>query len=263
MTYRAISIPSYSVSQFFSMKKNYCAIIPIINEGVRIQKELAELKKYSKLIDIVLVDGGSTDGSLSKKTLIAHKVKAVIISSTGQSIQFQAGFDWALRKKYAGIITLDGNNKDDVAAIPAFIKKLDAGYDYVQGSRFIKGGHHENSPIDRIFFNRWVISPLLSLAAGHWYTDTPNNFRAYSRKYLLHSGVKPFRSCFKRYELLFYLTTRANTLGMKTTEIPVTRTYPKGKVPTKIVGWKRIHDLFNILKISLGYYNPEPTIKQR
>lgn len=234
----------------------YCVVIPVINEGERIQKELKELKKFTKIIDIVLVDGGSTDGSVENIFLKKVGVKKKLDSPLGQSIQYQKAFSWAFNQGYEGIITIDGNNKDDVSALPKFIKALDEGYDYVQSSRFINGGKHKNTPNDRIFFNRFVISPLLSLAAGHWYTDTPNAFRGYSKKYLTHPAVKPYRNIFKCYELLFYLTIRANRLGLKTKEIPVTRKYPKDHVPTKIVGWKRFGDMWNILKISLGVYNP-------
>ena len=234
----------------------YALVIPVINEGKRIQKELKELKKFSKIIDIILVDGGSIDGSVENNFLKKIGVKKKLDSKLGQSIQYQKAFAWAFKQSYKGIITIDGNNKDDVSRVPEFIKALDEGYDYVQSSRFIKGGKHKNTPNDRIFFNRFVISPLLSLAAGYWYTDTPNAFRAYSKKYLLHPGVKPYRNIFKRYELLFYLTIRANRLGLKTKEIPVTRKYPKDHVPTKIVGWKKVGDMWNILKISLGLYNP-------
>lgn len=234
----------------------YCLVIPVINEGERIKKELKELKKFSTIIDIIIVDGGSTDGSIENNFLKKVGVKKKLDSPLGQSIQYQKAFSWAFKQGYKGIVTIDGNNKDDVSALPKFIKALDEGYDYVQSSRFIKGGKHKNTPDDRIFFNRFVISPLLSLAAGYWYTDTPNAFRAYSKKYLLHPQVKPYRKIFKRYELLFYLTIRANRLDLKTKEIPVTRTYPKDHVPTKIVGWKKVGDMLNILKISLGLFNP-------
>lgn len=234
----------------------YVIIIPVINEGKRIQKELWQLKKFTNIVDIAVVDGGSTDNSVNDNFLKKVGVIKKMQSPLGQSIQYQKGFFWALKKGYKGIITIDGNNKDDVSKVPNFIKALDEGFDYIQGSRFIKGGKHVNTPKERIFLNRFIISPLLNLAAGYWYTDTPNAFRAYSKKYLESPKVKPFRKIFKRYELLFYLTTRAKRLGLKTKEIPVTRRYPKNHVPTKIAGWKKFLDMWNILKISLGFYNP-------
>ena len=47
-----------------------------------------------------------------------------------------------------GIITIDGNNKDDPEAIPHFIESLNKGIDFVQASRFIKGGKgRKNVPL--------------------------------------------------------------------------------------------------------------------
>lgn len=246
----------YRVLQFFPKKTRYCLGVPVINEGEKIKKQLKNMKQYSKIVDIIIFDGGSTDGSVAPKLLKSMGVRGLITSPSGQSRQLRAGLAFALKQGYDGVITIDGNGKDAVSSIPEFIKALDEGYDFVQGSRFIRGGHHENTPLERLLIARLFISPLLSLSAGYWYTDTPNAFRAYSSRYLLHPKVLPFRSIFSRYELLFYLTIRANRLGLKTKELPVTRNYPKGMVPTKIVGFKKFFDMINILKIALGFYNP-------
>lgn len=253
---RKWQVPEYNVHEFFGKKNTYCILVPVINEGERIMKQLSEMKAYSKQVDIVIADGGSTDGSMEKSFLKKQGVRAMLTGPKGQSRQMRIGLSWALRQGYDGVITIDGNHKDNVRVIPKFIKGLDEGYDYLQGSRFIKGGKHIHTPSDRIFFNRFVISPILSVAAGKWYTDTPLAFRGYSKAYLLHPEVQPFRDIFVRYELLFYLTTRANKLQLKSKEIPCIRSYPKGQVPTKIVGWKKVEDMLNIGKIALGFYNP-------
>jgi len=253
-------VPNYSTEEFFKKKTKYALIIPVFNEGKRIQKELQKLKLYSKQIDIIIADGGSTDNSTNQKLLKSLHVRTLLINTEqnkgGQGTQLRMALSYALNQGYEGVITIDGNNKDDVSKIPLFIKALDEGFDYVQASRFIKGGKYKNTPPDRIFFNRYIISPILSLAAGKWFTDIPNNFRAYSKKYLLHPKLNPFRNIFVRYELIFYLSTKANRLGLKSKEIPTTRIYPKGEVPTKITGWKKVTDFLEIIKIALGFYNP-------
>lgn len=249
-------IPKREVVEFHKKRTHYCVCVPIINEGKKITKQLAKMKKYSGLADIVLFDGGSTDGSTKHSYLRKQGVRALVVSPSGQSVQLRAGLSWVLEQGYEGVVTIDGNGKDDISAIPKFLKALDAGYGYVQGSRWLKGGHHANTPSDRVWIARLFISPILSIAGGKWHTDTPNAFRAYSREFLLDRRVQPFRKIFKRYEHLWYFTVRANQLGYKTTEIPVTRVYPRGKVPTKIVGWKRIGDVVNILKVVGGLYNP-------
>ena len=104
---------------------------------------------------------------------------------------------------------------------------------------------------------RFIGSPLLSFGAKRWYTDITNGFRGYSRKYLLHPEVKPFRDVFVGYELNMYLTVRANQLRLKTKEIPVDRIYPLGKVPTKISFLKgNLTFLWVIIKTAFGFYAP-------
>lgn len=44
-----------------------------------------------------------------------------------------------LDQGYEGIVTIDGNDKDDPVAIPQFIEALRQGFDFVQASRFISG----------------------------------------------------------------------------------------------------------------------------
>lgn len=257
---RGWQILEHKVVSFFPKRNKYAILIPEINEGEKIKTQLKKMKRYSDLADIVLADGGTTDGSIESGFLRSQGVRAILFNTEGnkggQGTQLRMGLAYCLSRGYQGVVTIDGNNKDDVNKIPVFLQSLREGYDYVQASRFIQGGEHKNTPFDRIFFNRFIISPLLSLTAKKWYTDTPNNFRAYSRKYLLHPKVKPFRKVFVRYEFIFYLVTRANRLGLKTKEIAVRRVYPKGKVPTKIVGIKKILDLVKILKVALGFYNP-------
>ncbi len=120
------------------------------------------------------------------------------------------------------------------------------------------GGIAENTPRDRHLAGRLIHAPVLSLAAGHWYTDTTNGFRGYSARYLADPRVAPFRDVFVRYELLFYLTVRAARLGLRTTEVPVARRYPKDEAtPTKISGMRgRVDMLGELFAAASGRFNP-------
>lgn len=253
-------LPKYTVTKLFKKKNKYCLCIPVLNEGDKIKKQLTKLTRFSKIIDIIIADWGSIDGSTDPKYLKKMSVGTLLtLKSPGrQGTQLRMAFSYALNKGYKGIIQIDGNNKDGVNAIPSFIKALDAGFDYVQGSRFIKGGRAINTPPMRFFAVRFLAAPILSLGAGYWYTDVTNGFRGYSKKYLLHPKVQPFRNIFVNYEFNMYLTVRANQLGLKTKEIPVERKYEKGKVHTKISFLKgNTNFLFSQIKAALGFYNPK------
>ena len=168
------------------------------------------------------------------------------------------GIHFALKRGYQGVLTVDGNNKDSIEDVPRFIAKLKEGYDLVQGSRFVKGGHAINTPRSRYLAVRLIHAPITSLAARQWSTDTTNAYRAYSREYLTHPAVKPLRDVFMGYELLAYLSVRATQLGLKACEVPVTRAYPAtGATPTKISGFKGNSELMKVLLATLaGKYNP-------
>ena len=238
----------------------YVLVIPVINEGERIRRQLRSISELKPPVDVVLADGGSTDGSLDIDFLQATGCRAILTKKgPGKlSAQLRMAYAWALDEGYQGIITVDGNGKDGVEAIDAFVKKLQAGFDYVQGSRYIAGGSAINTPIDRKIGGRLIHAPLLSLFGRHWYTDTTNGFRAYSARYLLDPRVAPFRDIFRRYELLFYLTVRAGQLGYRVVEIPVTRSYPSGeKPPTKISGFRGKLDIFQeLVAAATGRFNP-------
>jgi dolichol-phosphate mannosyltransferase len=256
-------IPDFESTEFHPKKTKYCVCIPIINEGERIAKELQRAKacQIDLLCDIIICDGGSTDGCTEESKLIQGGVNTLLVKRDigKQSAQLRMGFWWALQRGYEGIVTIDGNNKDSIEDIPNFLNKLDEGYDFVQGSRFVPGGRAVHTPFVRLVSVRTIHAPIISLTAGQTFTDTTNAFRAHSRKYLQHPEVQPFRDIFQTYELLAYLSVRASQLNLRACEIPVTREYPpKGKTPTKISFFKGNSNLMKILlKNAMGKYAPQ------
>ena len=256
-------VPKFESFEYNDKIKDYVVLIPIINEGERIKTELERARKasVSAFADIVICDGGSTDGSTEEGLLKSLDVNTLLIKKDvgKQGAQLRMGIWWALERGYKGIVTIDGNNKDSIEDVPRFIEKLNEGYDFIQGSRYIKGGHAENTPVIRDLAIRLIHAPVISLTAHQRFTDSTSAFRAYSRKYLTDERVQPLRDIFVTYELLAYLSVRATQLGMKACEIPVTRSYPKvGKTPTKISFFKGNSELIKILfRNARGVYNPD------
>lgn len=66
-----MGVPSYEYFEYAQKQKDYVVLIPVINEGERILKELYRAYRHqiSQYADIVICDGGSTDGSMEENRL--------------------------------------------------------------------------------------------------------------------------------------------------------------------------------------------------
>lgn len=263
MEYEGIDgVPKFICEEYQPKTKEYVLLIPVINEGEKIIHELERAKNYniSDYVDIVICDGNSSDGSIVRTKLEKLMVNTVLIKQDDgkQGAQLRMGIWWSIQRGYKGIITVDGNDKDSIEDTPKFIGKLEEGYDFIQGSRFIKGGKAINTPIMRYLSIKCIHAPIISITAHRRFTDTTNNFRGYSMQYIKDKRVQPLRDIFVSYELLAYFSVRATQLGYKVCEIPVTRAYPsKGRTPTKIRFFKGNKELLKILLNNWrGLYNP-------
>lgn len=254
-------VPEFRSTFWLGRQHPYAVVIPVINEGSRITNLLKKMAALGigESADVIIIDGGSTDGSLDIGRLQEVGVRGLLVK-TGPgklSAQLRCAYSFALEQGYEGIITIDGNDKDDPDAIPRFIAALKDGVDFVQASRFIPGGLAENTPKSRDLAIRFIHAPMLSLFSGFNWTDTTQGFRAYSRKMLLDGRIAPFRDVFMTYELLAYLSYRAPKLGYHCVELPTVRSYPKGEVPTKISSFRGNLSVLTILfKACAGSYNP-------
>ena len=160
---QAQGVPDFTKTEYHPKQTKYCVCIPIINEGERIIAELKRAQEHSidKMADIIILDGGSTDGSTDKMKELGVNTLLVKKGAGKQGAQFRMGFHFCKERGYNGIITIDGNNKDSIEDIPKFIEKLENGYDLIQGSRFIKGGKGINTPLVRLISLRLLHAPII------------------------------------------------------------------------------------------------------
>lgn len=251
--------PLYQIRTFFPRRTRYCVCVTVLNEGDRIQSQLSRMKESAHLADIIIADGGSTDGSVDPRFLEESKVRALLITGeSGLSTATRMALAFAMDQGYEGVITIDGNGKDGVEAIPQFLEALDQGVDLAQSSRFMKGGFHKNTPFDRYVGIKFILPLVFWLGCGYGYTDASNAFRAMSMRFLKDARVQPIRRVFVRFNLQHYVVYRAAKLGFRVKEIPVRRVYPDDdSVPTKVLGWKlKFMYLLEAAGTVTGKFNP-------
>lgn len=141
----------------------FSVVVPAFNEEGSVEELFGEvssvLDKMGGGYEIIFVDDGSTDSTpaaLNKLSMENGHVKNIrFIRNFGKSAAYSAGFEAA---KGQIIITLDADLQDDPHDIPAFVEKLEEGYDLVGGWKI---GRLENEPLKTLpskVFNRLTYS---------------------------------------------------------------------------------------------------------
>lgn len=144
----------------------------------------------------------------------------------GIGFAIKQGFEYALANGYDIIVVMAGNGKDDPLEIPRLTRPiLNGTYDYVQGSRFLPGGHRERNPLLRGMFSR-LFPVMWTWSTGVHCTDVTNGFRAYRTELLRDPNVRFRQDWLNHYELEYYLHYKALTLNYRFTERPISKTYP-------------------------------------
>ena len=146
------------------------------------------------------------------------------------------------------VVVMAANGKDDPAEAPRLIEQLRAGYDYVQGSRYLRaGGISVNLPRGRDLMIR-AYTLVFRLLSGFRISDVTNGYRAYRLSLLDDPRIRIEQSWLDRYELEYYIHWKAITLGYRVVEVGVSKTYPKTGAYSKI---RRVWDWWSIIRPTL------------
>lgn len=231
-------------------------VAPCYNERAKIGKVIERIlaMPHPVVDEILVVDDGSTDGSADMARALGATVMA-LSRLEGVGFALRMGYRYALEKRHDLIVTIAGNNKDEPREIPDLLEPIvKQGYDFVQGSRFLKKGKLGHMPIYRRILTR-VHPVLFSLCTGKRVTESTNGFRAFRASLLHDKGIMLDQAWLNQYELEPYLYYKAIALGYKTTEVPCTKVYPPKKIGytkmTPVAGWWSILRPLILLKSGL------------
>src|SRR6202167_3848927 len=200
----------------------YSIVVPFHNEEENVTALYDRLKAVMEQIgdsfELVLVDDGSSDRTYKLLEEIAAVDSRVLIvklrRNFGQTSALAAGFDHASGEF---ILAMDGDLQHDPNDIPAFLEKLDEGYDVVSGWRKVRIDNFILRPVPP-HCPTGFMAPL----SGVPIHDFGTTFKAYRREVIQNIPLYG--------EMHRFIPALASWYGASICEIPIrTVTREKGR----------------------------------
>jgi glycosyltransferase involved in cell wall biosynthesis len=224
-------------------------VVPVYNEVENlhllhqaIQQALCDL---SEAWEVVFVDDGSSDGSLSVLEELhaddpQHVTVVALRRNFGQTAAIAAGIDFAHGEV---VCLMDADLQNDPADIPMMLDKINEGYDVVSGWRI----NRQDKLVTRKLPS-WMANSLISKVTGVHLHDYGCTLKAYRREVL--TGFRLYG------EMHRFIPAYAFSVGAKIIEVPVhhhARRYGKTKYGLNRT-FKVLLDLFTV-KFLISYSN--------
>ena len=171
------------------MLKKVVVLLPTYNEKNTIEKivdlileQQPKIKSYD--LQLLIADGHSPDDTwkvAEKLSQANRKIHFIDLQGRGFGLAVMEGTRYAFEDLNADILMqMDADLQHDPNEIPQFIEKIEAGFDFVQGSRYEKGGRNNISLIRQMF----SLGSSLTLRAltGVWQvSDFTPSYKAYTK----------------------------------------------------------------------------------
>jgi glycosyltransferase involved in cell wall biosynthesis len=147
-------------------------VVPALNEALNLSVVLPLLPEVH---EVILVDGGSVDGSVAAARRALPGIITVRQTRKGKGNALAAGF-----AQVTGdiVVMFDADGSADPAEIERFVKALTDGADFAKGSRFIEGGGSSDiTPIRRL--GNLFLNSLFNIGFESSYRDLCYGYNAF------------------------------------------------------------------------------------
>lgn len=152
-------------------------IVPAYNEAPNLSRVLPTLPRVH---EVIVVDGGSTDGTAEVARSILPRVRVIEQTRDGKGNAIACGFQAATGDI---LVMFDADGSADAREIPLMVAALLNGADFVKGSRMLHGGGSADLTILRSAGNV-ALTKLVNALFGTRYTDLCYGYNAFWRDVL-------------------------------------------------------------------------------
>lgn len=206
-------------------------IIPTLNEALNLPDLLQRIPHVPEILEVILVDGGSTDGTVDLARKLVPDLKIIYQDGSGKGNAVKCGAAAALGD-YFMVLDADGSQLPE--EIPVYIEKAKEGYDLVKGSRYLKGWKSKDDSLDRAVMNK-VTTAVANLLWGTRYSDLCYGAFLIRRKRFMELCLKG-----DYFELEVEMMAKAGKKTLKIAEIPANelpRRHGKSNLSYRRDGW--------------------------
>ena len=199
-------------------------VIPALNEAGKIGRVLDRLPADGRFEAIVVDDGSTDDTSIEARehgaaVVLRHEVRS------GKGVALRDGWEEGLRRGRPYLAIVDADDQHDPGELAGALDHLlAADADYLQGSRWMRGGRVEGPAGGRGFGTR-LYSILFSILAWRRMTDATNGFRIFRSSLLQDPVIDLHQAWLTSYDLEPYLLYKVIQGPYRVIEHPVTVRY--------------------------------------
>jgi dolichol-phosphate mannosyltransferase len=196
-------------------------VIPTFNEADNIQKIIGDVLSVESLLDVLVVDDASPDGtgSIVKQMMTANDRIRLIEreGKKGLGTAYVAGFKYALANGYSYVFEMDADFSHNPQEIPNFLKKI-IDNDLVIGSRYLTGVTVVNWPLRRLILS-YGANLYTRIITGMPIKDATGGFKCFRRLVLESIDLESIHS--NGYAFQIEMNFKAWKKGFRMTEIPI------------------------------------------
>jgi len=238
--------------------KKALIIIPTYDELENLPRLLPEVLSKDKIIDVLIIDDSSPDGTADWVNKEAEKDPRIKLiqreKKMGLGTAYIAGFKYALENNYDYIFEMDADFSHDPDEIQNFLNEMKS-YDLVLGSRYKDGVNVVNWPMSRLMLSLFA-NMYTRVITGLPVRDATSGFKCFRKEVLQAIDLDAVKS--NGYAFQIEMTFKAWKKGFKIKEHSIVftdRVKGNSKMSKKIVReaifmvWKlRLASIFGLLK---------------